>query len=152
LEYLESTQVVHRDLKPANVMLTSDRQLKIIDFNLAREVGQVTAIAGTQLYMPPDFMSLAHSTDHFVDCYAAGVMLYELVTQLHPYYAYFTSQTPVLTNSRPMSPERLRADVSPDLSAFLLQSVSALDAHRFPSAKEMRTRWMSLEQSVKGLV
>jgi ribosomal protein L7/L12/tRNA A-37 threonylcarbamoyl transferase component Bud32 len=152
LEYLESIQVVHRDLKPANVMLTSDRQLKIIDFNLAREVGQVTAIAGTQLYMPPDFMSLAHSTDHFVDRYAAGVMLYELVTQLHPYYAYFTSQTPVLTNSRPMSPERLRADVSPDLSAFLLQSVSALDAHRFPSAKEMRTRWMSLEQSVKGLV
>jgi len=152
LEYLESIQVVHRDLKPANVMLTSDQQLKIIDFNLAREVGQVTAIAGTQVYMPPDFMSLAHSTDHFVDRYAAGVMLYQLVTQHHPYFAFLSTRTPVLPDSRPTSPERLRADVSAELSTFLTRTVSALDINRFPAAKDMRAQWISLEQSVKGLV
>jgi len=152
LEYLESIQVVHRDLKPANVMLTSDQQLKIIDFNLAREVGQVTAIAGTQVYMPPDFMSLAHSTDHFVDRYAAGAMIYELVTQHHPYFAFLSTRTPILPDSRPTSPERLRADVSPELSAFLIRGVSALDSNRFTSAKDMRAQWISLEQTVKGLV
>jgi ribosomal protein L7/L12 len=152
LAYLESVQVVHRDLKPANIMLTSSGQLKIIDFNLARGMGQITAIAGTQIYMPPDFMSLALSTDHFVDRYAAGVILFELLTQRHPYFLYLTSRTPVLPDSQPMAPERLRGDVSTELSGFLVRAVGASDANRFSTAGEMAAQWNALEDSIKGLV
>ena len=41
--------------KPANVMIDSGGSLKLIDFNLTRDTGRETMVAGTPAYMPPDF-------------------------------------------------------------------------------------------------
>ena len=61
LTYLEDIGVVHRDIKPANVMVDGSGSVKLIDFNLTRETGLKTIVAGTPAYMPPDF--LAQSTE-----------------------------------------------------------------------------------------
>lgn len=151
LEYLESVNVVHRDLKPANIMLTALGDAKIIDFNLARESGQMTAIAGTQMYMPPDLFTLDTSVDHFVDRYSVGVILFELVCCTHPYMDYFLRNQPIKSGSRPASPGAIRKGVSAPLSSFLEQAVSPLDHQRFKSASEMRSAWHALQPDIYQL-
>jgi ribosomal protein L7/L12 len=151
LEYLESANVVHRDLKPANVMLTALGDAKIIDFNLARESGQMTAIAGTQMYMPPDVFTLDTSVDHFVDRYSAGVILFELICWTHPYMDYFLRNQPIKSGSRPARPSVIREEIPASLNSFLEQAVSPLDNQRFQSASEMRTAWINLQSDISQL-
>ncbi|WP_370287546.1 Stk1 family PASTA domain-containing Ser/Thr kinase [Nocardioides sp.] len=89
--------VVHRDVKPENVLIADDGRVKVADFGLARAVGaetQHTATAGvligTVSYLAPELVVEAEA-DARVDVYAAGVMLYELLTGEKPHDA----ETPI---------------------------------------------------------
>ena len=151
IEYLEAVNVVHRDLKPANIMLTARGDLKIIDFNLARANGQVTTMAGTEMYMPPDFFHVSNSIDTFVDRYAVGVILFELVVKAHPYIEYFKKNKPLKATSEPISPTAVRFDVSAALSDFLVSATSPQESSRFSSAREMSQAWKAIESDIKHL-
>jgi len=131
-------------------MLSSSGKVKIIDFNLARDIGQVTAIAGTQWYMPPDFFTLASSVDHFVDRYAIGVILFEPICKQHPYYEYFAQNIPMKADSLPLSPHAIRSDVTSELSTFLGRATNPQDWVRFPSASAMAQAWVHLKQAGPG--
>ncbi|HWA63970.1 MAG TPA: serine/threonine-protein kinase, partial [Caulobacteraceae bacterium] len=79
--------VVHRDIKPANLLLGPDGQLKIMDFGISRvaasrmtEAGQVM---GTPNYMSPEQFR-GEGVDQRTDIFAAGVVLYELLTGAPP--------------------------------------------------------------------
>lgn len=89
--------VVHRDVKPENVLIADDGRVKVADFGLARAVSaetQHTATAGvligTVSYLAPELVVEAEA-DARVDVYAAGVMLYELLTGEKPHDA----ETPI---------------------------------------------------------
>ena len=80
--------LVHRDVKPENVLLTAEG-VKVVDFGLARAVAEARQtktgmVIGTVAYLAPEQMSRA-SADARADVYAAGVMLFELVTGRQPY-------------------------------------------------------------------
>ena len=88
--------IVHRDLKPENVMRTDDGMVKVLDFGIALH-GEVPpndtlrthlstrlGIAGTIGYMAPEQL-LGQPVDARTDLFAAGVMLYELLTGRHPF-------------------------------------------------------------------
>ncbi|MEO3823499.1 Stk1 family PASTA domain-containing Ser/Thr kinase [Actinomadura sp. B10D3] len=76
--------LVHRDVKPENVLITEDGQVKVADFGLARaetasKMTKTGMIIGTVGYLAPEQV-LAGSADVRSDVYAAGIMLFELVT------------------------------------------------------------------------
>jgi serine/threonine protein kinase len=91
---LHARGLVHRDLKPSNIFLTP-HGVKLLDFGLAREVTAGSAEASTVLTLPgtlsgtPHYMAPEQITgdalDARTDIFAAGIVLYELVTGRRPF-------------------------------------------------------------------
>lgn len=80
--------VWHRDVKPANLILTAQGQVKLTDFGIARieDIGltQVSSMIGTPGYMAPE-QYVGEGIDHRADLFAAGVLLYRLLTGVLPF-------------------------------------------------------------------
>jgi serine/threonine protein kinase/formylglycine-generating enzyme required for sulfatase activity len=83
--------VLHRDLKPENVLLTTDGEVKLLDFGLAElismdtaiEVGKARSAAGTPRYMAPELFLGAAATPQS-DLYSLGLILHKLCTGVLP--------------------------------------------------------------------
>jgi serine/threonine-protein kinase len=90
LEYAHTQEVVHRDVKPANIHLGTGRQVKIMDFGLARmntsEMTQEGIVLGTPNYMSPE-QALGDKVDGRSDVFSTGAVLYELLTGHKPFEA-----------------------------------------------------------------
>jgi DNA-binding NarL/FixJ family response regulator/tRNA A-37 threonylcarbamoyl transferase component Bud32 len=90
LEAVHAAGVVHRDLKPQNIMFRANHRLAILDFGLARELNATSTLTqkgivmATPLYMSPE-QCLGQPHDERGDLYAAGVILYEMLTGQHCY-------------------------------------------------------------------
>jgi eukaryotic-like serine/threonine-protein kinase len=87
--------LAHRDVKPENVLLTDSRAVKVADFGLARLLAGVShtksgMLIGTAAYLAPEQVS-GGTADARTDVYAAGVMLFELLTGRQPH----TGDTPL---------------------------------------------------------
>ena len=148
-----AAQILHRDLKPENVMVESRRDerdvVKVLDFGIAKiqqgEGGGATLtqqglVCGTPGYMSPEQWG-AEALDARSDLYAVGVILYEMLTGSLP----FDSQTPMelmkkqLTETPPPpSARRPGGQVSPDLEALVMRTLSSSREERPASAEEMR--------------
>lgn len=92
LEHAHQRGIVHRDVKPANLILCENGPVKIVDFGLAKDLGNgqgLTAtgeILGTISYMSPEQV-LCKMLDHRTDLWASGVVLYEMLSGVHPFTA-----------------------------------------------------------------
>jgi serine/threonine protein kinase len=91
LVFAHEQGVIHRDLKPANILVSSSGAVKMVDFGLAyagARSGQLTttgAIVGTPVYMSPELVNGEETKDRCMDIWAAGVILYRIVTGEFPF-------------------------------------------------------------------
>jgi eukaryotic-like serine/threonine-protein kinase len=91
LSYIHGHGLVHRDLKPSNVMVDEDRQVRLMDFGLAKfladDASVVTGdgrLVGTFRYMSPEQI-MGEPVDARADLYSLGVILYELLSGRSPF-------------------------------------------------------------------
>ncbi len=88
LAHAHSRRVWHRDIKPANLIVMMDGRVKVADFGIARiETSDLThtgAVMGSPGYMAPEQYA-ATTIDHRADIFAAGVVLYQLLTGKKPF-------------------------------------------------------------------
>jgi serine/threonine-protein kinase len=81
--------LVHRDVKPENVLISDDGDVKIADFGLVRAVAEAgitsaSVILGTAAYLSPEQVSSGNAGPRS-DVYAAGILIYELLTGVTPF-------------------------------------------------------------------
>ncbi|MCL2013071.1 MAG: serine/threonine protein kinase [Cystobacterineae bacterium] len=74
--------LIHADVSPANLLLSKEGEVKLIDFGVARLLGEKmfreNELHGTLAYMSPEAM-LGHPIDEKADLYAVGILLWELM-------------------------------------------------------------------------
>ena len=144
LSALEDAGLVHRDVKPDNIMITRNRQVKLIDLGLARQaqagarqedLTQAGQIMGTPSYMPPE-QWLGGVVDHRADQFALGVTFYLAVTGSKP----FSGESPfaildAMRSGNIVPIHRINAQVPESLSAVVMRMLSAESTRRWPSAR-----------------
>lgn len=93
VRYAHSRAVIHRDLKPSNILVQPDGAVKLLDFGIAKQLGDSAAITdqtrtGLQLMTPayaaPEQIR-GEQPGTYTDIYALGVILYELLTGQLPF-------------------------------------------------------------------
>jgi eukaryotic-like serine/threonine-protein kinase len=114
--------IAHRDVKPENVLLGNNYSIKVADFGLARLLTDAThtksgMLIGTAAYLAPEQVA-GGRTDFRADVYAAGIMLFELLTGRQPY----TGDTPLTVAHRHVN------EVVPAPSSLVPGLPAALDS------------------------
>ncbi|WP_327402770.1 Stk1 family PASTA domain-containing Ser/Thr kinase [Streptomyces sp. NBC_01288] len=154
LEYSHRNGIVHRDIKPANVMLTRTGQVKVMDFGIARAMGdsgmtmtQTSAVIGTAQYLSPE-QAKGEQVDARSDLYSTGCLLYELLTVRPP----FVGDSPVAVayqhvREEPQPPSVFDAEITPEMDAIVLKALTKDPNYRYQSADEMR---MDIEACLDG--
>ena len=115
--------VLHRDLKPENVLLANDGRIKLGDFGLARETDNHTAtdsIVGTVAYLSPELVTRGIA-DARSDVYAAGILLFELVTGRQPFQGDQAVQVAYQhAHSNVPAPSSVNPEVKPAVDEIVL--------------------------------
>jgi beta-lactam-binding protein with PASTA domain/predicted Ser/Thr protein kinase len=120
LEAAHRAGIVHRDVKPENVLIAEDGRVKVADFGLARAVSTTTtsgSLIGTVAYLAPEQVERGIA-DPRSDVYAAGIVLFELLTGSKP----FSGDSPIQ-----VAYQHVHRDVPPP-SSLLPTLPPALDA------------------------
>jgi serine/threonine protein kinase/tetratricopeptide (TPR) repeat protein len=148
-----SKGVIHRDLKPENIFITSDAQVKILDFGLARRdtivseepqsdvetISRLTeagTVIGTVPYMSPEQVR-GDVIDARSDFFSFGCILYEMVTGQRPFAG--NSSAEIIANILKDDPQKIDPGrkIPPELERIILRCLEKNADHRVQSSRDL---------------
>jgi formylglycine-generating enzyme required for sulfatase activity len=148
--YAHQRGVVHRDLKPANVMLDPQGQVTLMDFGVAKMLGEPQhttsgVVVGTVAYMSPEQVR-GDALDGRADIYSLGVMLYELVAGRAPFEAD-SAISLMLKHLNEAVPDirTFAVDIPEALVRVIDKALQKNAADRFQTAAEMAAALRAIE-------
>jgi TonB family protein len=148
-------QIIHRDVKPANVILLADGVVKIVDFGIARVVGNESTIIptghllGTIHYMSPEQINYA-PIDARADIYSTGVLLYQLLTFALPFKGVDTRATLAkILREDPAPLSNFIDDVPPGLQDCASRAMAKDPDARYQSAEEFGFDLLQIQKNIR---
>ena len=148
-QYAHEMGLVHRDIKPSNLVISAKNKVKILDFGIAKMVGDTSSKmtkTGTQIgtvyYMSPEQVK-GDDLDHRSDIYALGVTFFQMLTGSSPYKG-MTKEFEVfmkIVNEDLPDPRTIYPGISDHMCA-VIQKATARDANE---------RFQSCDEFIKGL-
>jgi WD40 repeat protein len=155
MAYVHSKRVIHRDLKPANVIVGDFGETMIIDWGIAKVLGEDDAgpapaariaddasltlagsVVGTPKYMAPE-QALGEALDERADVYAIGAVLYAVLGGRSPYAGESETVLRSVMVGPPVPLEQVEPSVPTDLAAIVAKAMAREVDQRYPSAKEL---------------
>jgi serine/threonine-protein kinase len=157
VEHAHKHLVVHRDLKPSNILVDDEGQVKLLDFGIAKLLGErelageeLTRMQGgalTPLYAAPEQIR-GSTISTLTDVYSLGVVLYELLSGVLPYRAasgvrptlvevletFGRGELPRVSQN---APENLRSALAGDLDTITAKALRLAPDDRYASVKHL---------------
>lgn len=147
VQHAHDRRVVHRDLKPGNILVTSAGVPKLLDFGIARVLDPDAASGEPTLIgraMTPDYASPEQVRGEVVtpasDVHALGILLYQLLTDRHPYRTDGRTIREIeraICEDLPPRPSVLAPSLPQPLDAVVLKALQKSPDARYPSAQAL---------------
>ena len=132
-------QIVHRDVSPQNVLLSFEGQVKLVDFGIARAASRISStqagvVKGKLAYMSPEQLT-GQVVDRRSDVFAAGIILYEMLTNHRPFEGATPHETMALiSRGKYQEPQKLNRHVPRKLAKLVAKALETNPKKRFPTA------------------
>lgn len=135
-------QIVHRDVSPQNILVSSEGEVKLVDFGIARAATKAShtdsgSLRGKLLYMSPE-QAWGKSLDRRSDIFSLGVVFYEVLTG-HPLFSG-NSEISVLERVREaqfLAPSSLSPAVPIEIEAIVTRALQKNPDERYQDAADM---------------
>ena len=156
IQFAHQRGIIHRDLKPGNILVDRNGVPKVFDFGVAKVMGVLDKaeatltgeFVGTFAYASPEQVKGDPSeVDTRSDVYALGLILYELLTEQHPYPVRGAVSEVIqnITSTEAEPPSRYDTRIGRDLEAIVLKAIEKEPGDRYQSAAALADdlrRWM----------
>jgi len=135
--------VVHRDVSPHNILITTDGQIKVTDFGVAKALGKSHMTVAGQLkgklaYMSPEQL-MGGAVDRRADVFALGCVLYEITTGRQPFVGEHDPQVMAqIMMGHYELPSTSMHGYPPELEAIVERALGSDPELRYPTAEHMR--------------
>jgi eukaryotic-like serine/threonine-protein kinase len=134
-------QVVHCDVSPDNALVSWEGEVKLLDFGIARATTGLSnykegMLMGKLGYVAPEQASLERAWDHRVDIFAAGILLYELLTRQKPFPRATDVESLVQSRkAKVVPPTTLDPRLPKELDTIISRALAYDPDKRYPDAR-----------------
>ena len=155
LDYVHRQGVIHRDLKPGNIMLSTEGEVKIMDFSIAHfdmGDGEVSQVQGSPMYLPPEQLTEQKILVEQSDIYSLGAVMYALLARRPLFKANsLESLMYQIINLEPDALTVLRPDVPQQVIDICEKCLKKNIDDRYESAQQLATELSKAYGRLRGV-